>query len=158
MYIKMNYIASIVLCSCICVPIFFGCSSDVTTDSLAVQYQKIDVWTEGQPKVVRAKITVRLINRTEKSLKVGAVEGALYSPRTNTSLARFRPIIPEAYGTMSEVDLLPKQSKDFLIETPPDLQGFDISNDPQVIVKLQFTTSDGYRTEAVSAEAAVAKK
>jgi hypothetical protein len=138
-----------------------GCSKDAVTDSIAVQYEKIDVWTESpspQSKFVRAKITVKIINRTEKSLKVGALEGAIFSPKTNTSLARFRPIIPEAYGTMSEIDLLPKQTKDFIIETPPDLKGFDLSADPQVIVKISFTTTDGFRTEAISAEVPVANR
>lgn len=139
----------------------YGCSKDAITDSIAVQYQKIEIWKEspsGMPSVVRAKIVVRIINRTEKSLKVGAVEGSLVSPRNGTSLARFRPIIPDAYGTMSEVDLLPKQTREYLVETPPDLKGFDLSNEPQVIVKLSFTTSDGYRTEVASAEVPVGSR
>ncbi len=141
--------------------IIYGCSKDVITDSIAVQYGKIEIWSEtqsGKQTAIRGKISVRIINRTEKSLMVGAVEGSFINPRTKTTVARFRPIIPEAYGTMSQVDLLPKQTKEYLIETPPDLEGFDVKAVPNVIVQLHFTTSDGYRTDVTSAEVPVTSR
>ncbi len=135
-----------------------GCSKDVVTDSIMVQYGTIELWNEKPAtgaQIIRGKITVRITNRTEKSLKIGAEEGSFYDPRSKTAIARFRPIIPNAYGTMSEVDLLPKQTKEWMVETPPDLQGINVAATPNVVVKLSFTTSDGYRTDVTSAEVPV---
>lgn len=138
-----------------------GCSKEVITDSLAVTYGKMEVWTESpakRPMVIRGKFDVQIVNRTEKSLSVGAVEGVLINPRTKTAIARFRPIIPEAYGTMSEVAFLPKQTKSILVETPPDLEGFDVDKVTSVLVQLFFTSTDGYRTDLTSNEVPVGKK
>lgn len=136
-----------------------GCSSDATTDSLAIQYgpTKIAIEKAGSETNVSGTITVRLINRTEKQMNVGFLEGELISAATNEALLRFRPIIPDSYGSISTVRLLPKETREIPVVMPLGLQAFDPQKHPQVIVGLSFQTTDGYRTDAKSAPITVTK-
>jgi len=129
-----------------------GCSSDAITDSLAIQYgeTKIAIEKAGNQSNVNGTITVRLVNRTEKQMNIGFLEGELISAATNEALLRFRPIIPDSYGSISTVRLLPKETREIPVVLPRGLTAFDPQKHPQVIVGLSFQTTDGYRTDAKS--------
>lgn len=129
-----------------------GCSSDAVTDSLAIQYGDITIATEkaGSALNLNGTITVRLINRTEKQMNVGFLEGELTSASTNEALLRFRPIIPDSYGSISTVRLLPKETREIPVVMPLGLPAFDAQKHPRVIVGLSFQTTDGYRTDVKS--------
>ncbi len=140
--------------------ILTACSADAITDSLAIQYGEIVIATEkaGSETTVNGTITVRLINRTEKQMNVGFLEGELISASTNESLLRFRPIIPDSYGSISTMRLLPKETRDVPVVMPLGLQAFDRYVHPQVIVNLSLQTTDGYRTDAKSLPVVVGAK
>lgn len=140
--------------------ILSACSSDAVTDSLAIQYGTIEIATEkaGSATTVNGTITVRLINRTEKQMNVGFLEGELISAATNEVLLRFRPIIPDSYGSISTMRLLPKETRDVPVVMPLGLQAFDRSKHPQVVVGLAFQTTDGYRTDVKSLPVTVTAK
>jgi hypothetical protein len=143
-----------------CAFVFTSCSKDVTTDSLSISIGTVSVTTEKvqEKQNVTASFTVHLINRTEHGLNIAFLEGAIIDAKTNQGLVRFRPIIPESYGSISTAQLLPKQTKDFSVVTPPDLDAFDTATSPTVIVKMSFQTTDGYRADIVSAPVAVTVK
>lgn len=136
-----------------------GCSSDAVTDSLAVQFgpTKIAIEKAGAETNVSGTITVRLINRTEKQMNVGFLEGELISASNNEALLRFRPIIPDSYGSISTVRLLPKETREVPVVMPLGLTAFDVEKHPQVIVGMSFQTTDGYRTDVKSAPITVTK-
>lgn len=140
--------------------ILAACSADAVTDSLAIQYGEITIATEkaGDEVTVNGTITVRLINLTEKQMNVGFMEGELISASTNESLLRFRPIIPDSYGSISTMRLLPKETRDVPVVMPLGLQAFDRYVHPQVIVSLSLQTTDGYRTEVKSLPVVVGAK
>lgn len=140
--------------------ILSACSSDAVTDSLAIQYGTIEIATEksGSETTVNGTITVRLINRTEKQMNVGFLEGELISYATKETLLRFRPIIPDSYGSISTMRLLPKETRDVPVVIPLGLQAFDRATHPQVIVGLAFQTTDGYRTDVKSLPVTVTAK
>lgn len=140
--------------------ILTACSADAITDSLAIQYGEISIATEkaGDELTVNGTITVRLINLTEKQMNVGFMEGELISASTNESLLRFRPIIPDSYGSISTMRLLPKETRDVPVVMPLGLQAFDRYVHPQVIVSLSLQTTDGYRTEVKSLPVVVGAK
>ncbi len=141
--------------------ILSACSADAITDSLAIQYGDITIATEkgsGNETTVNGTITVRMINRTEKQMNVGFLEGEIISASTNEVLLRFRPIIPDSYGSISTMRLLPKETRDVPVVMPLGLQAFDKSKHPQVIVSLSFQTTDGYRTDAKSLPVMVTAK
>ena len=140
--------------------ILSGCSSDAVTDSLAIQYGTIEISTEksGNTTTVNGTITVRLINRTEKQMNVGFLEGELISYATKETLVRFRPIIPDSYGSISTMRLLPKETRDVPVVMPLGLPAFDRATHPQVIVGLAFQTTDGYRTDVKSLPVTVTAK
>jgi hypothetical protein len=140
--------------------ILTACSADAVTDSLAIQYGEITIATEkaGDEVTVNGTITVRLINLTEKQMNVGFMEGELISASTNESLLRFRPIIPDSYGSISTMRLLPKETRDVPVVMPLGLQAFDRYVHPQVIVSLSLQTTDGYRTEVKSLPVVVGAK
>ena len=136
-----------------------GCSKDAITDSLSISYGAITVGMEkkdGKPNL-NANITVRMINRTEQGMNVAFIEGTIIDAKTNQAIARFRPIIPQSYGTISSAQLLPKQKKDIPVITPPELEPFTTTV-ANVIVKISFQTTDGYRTEVASGPVPVASK
>lgn len=137
-----------------------GCSSDAVTDSLTVQYGQISLATEMKDTTpfLTANINVNLINRTERGMNVALLECAIYDAQTDLALIRFRPIIPQAYGSLTTVQLLPKQAREYPIVSPPALEAFDGRVHPKVVVKLSLQTTDGYRTEVASAPVAVAAK
>ena len=140
--------------------ILAGCSSDAVTDSLSIQYGAITIATEksGTGRQVTANIAVRLINRTEKQMNVGFLEGELISAATNEALLRFRPIIPDSYGSISTVRLLPKETREIPVVIPLGLTAFDTQKHPQAIVGLSFQTTDGYRTDVKSMPVTVTVK
>jgi hypothetical protein len=140
--------------------LFAGCSHDVTTDSLSVTYQSVKVLAEKvQGKaVVTAEMTIRLVNRTEHGMNIVFVDGTIIDAKTNAALLTFRPIIPDSYGSISTASLLPKQTKDYVVVTPPDLDPFDITGVSSVIMKLAIQTTDKYRTEIVSVPVAITVK
>ena len=137
-----------------------GCSSDPVTDTLSIQYGQISIGTEmkNTTPILTANINVNVINRTERGINVAFLECAIYDAKTDLALVRFRPIIPQAYGSLTTVQLLPKQTREYPIVTPPGFEGFDGRVHPSVVVKLSFQTTDGYRTEVASAPVAVAAK
>lgn len=137
-----------------------GCTSDAVTDSLSVHFSSASITTEkqqGKP-VIAANMVVRLVNRTERGMNIVFIEGTLFDASTNKALVRFRPIIPDSYGSISTGQLLPKQVKDFSVVTPLGLDGSEAVNSKSVIVKLEVQTTDGYRTEVVSAPTPIASK
>lgn len=140
--------------------ILSACSSDAVTDSLAIQYGAIEIATEksGSEMTVNGTITVQLINRTEKQMNVGFLEGELISVATKETLLRFRPIIPDSYGSISTMRLLPKETRDVPVVIPLGLQAFDRATHPQVIVGLALQTTDGYRTDVKSLPVTVTAK
>ena len=139
-----------------------GCAHKaLTTDSLAVQFGEVKVSTEKAGKAVNigGNFTVTLINRTERGMNVGFMEGALIDAATDKTVMRFRPIIPEAYGgSLSTITLIPKEKKDIPVVMPLGVESFDISQGMKVIVKLSFQTTDGYRTDAVSSPVVIVQK
>jgi hypothetical protein len=137
-----------------------GCSSDAVTDSLAIQYGDITITAEkvGAQRQVSGTITVQLVNRTEKQMNVGFLEGELISGSTNEALVRFRPIIPDSYGSISTVRLLPKETREIPVVMPLGLQAFDTKKHASVIVGLAFQTTDGYRTDVKSMPVTVTVK
>lgn len=140
--------------------IITACSSDAITDSLAIEYGEILIATEkaGSETTVNGTITVRLINRTEKQMNVGFLEGELISVATGESVLRFRPIIPDSYGSISTLRLLPKEARDVPVVMPLGLQAFDRAKHPQVVVGMSFQTTDGYRTDVKSLPVTVGTK
>lgn len=140
--------------------VFAGCSSDAITDSLFIQYGDIKISTEkaGNTMNVSGTITVRLINRTEKQMNVGFLEGEVLSASSAEALLRFRPIIPDSYGSISTVRLLPKETREVPVVMPLGLPAFDAQKYPQVIVGLSFQTTDGYRTDVKSQPVTVTSK
>lgn len=140
--------------------ILSACSSDAVTDSLAIQYGEISIATEkaGSETTVNGTITVRLINRTEKQMNVGFLEGEIISASTGETLLRFRPIIPDSYGSISTMRLLPKEARDVPVVTPLGLTAFDRTQHPQVVVGLSLQTTDGYRTDVKSLPVVVTAK
>lgn len=140
--------------------ILSACSSDAITDSLAIEYGTISIATEkaGSETTVNGTITVRLINRTEKQMNVGFLEGEIISASTGETLLRFRPIIPDSYGSISTMRLLPKETRDVPVVTPIGLTAFDRAKHPQVVVGLALQTTDGYRTDVKSLPVVVTAK
>jgi len=139
---------------------FTACSSDPLTNSLSIQYGKIEIKTEkvGERLRIDAAITVRLINRTERGMNIAFLEGVILDQNTEVAIARFRPIIPDSYGSISTAQLLPKQVKEFQVVTPRDLEPFNFTPNAPAVVKLSFQTTDGYRTEVVSAAVIIQSK
>ena len=140
--------------------LFVGCSSDAVTDSLNIQYGVVDIATEtsGSSKVLNGTIAVKLINRTEKQMNVGFLEGEIVDAKTGEALLRFRPIIPDSYGSISTVRLLPKETREIPVVLPLGLQAFDASAHPNVQVGISFQTTDGYRTTVHSNAVMVGSK
>jgi len=136
-----------------------GCSKDAITDSLSISYGNITVGMEKKDgkQTINANITVKLLNRTEQGMNVAFIEGTFIDAKTKQAIARFRPIIPQSYGTISSAQLLPKQKKDVPVITPPELEPFN-STVTSVIVKISFQATDGYRTEVASAPIPVNSK
>jgi hypothetical protein len=137
-----------------------ACTADAITDSLFINYGPISIATEkaGDQKTMNGTITVRLINRTEKQMNVGFIEAELRDANTGEALLRFRPIIPDSYGSISTARLLPKETRDVPVVMPLGLTAFDASKHPTVIVGISFQTTDGYRTDAKSHPVAVTAK
>lgn len=137
-----------------------GCSQDPNTDALSIQYGPISITVEKKDgkQQVEANMVVRLVNRTEHAMSVAFLEGSIIDAQTNLAVVRFRPIIPQSYGTISSAQLIPKQSKEFTAITPPGLEGFDATKSPRVIIKISFQTTDGYRAEVASAPVSVSVK
>jgi hypothetical protein len=140
--------------------ILAGCSSDAVTDSLFIQYGDIVISTEKAGKTINVSgtITVRLVNRTEKQMNVGFLEGEIIGAASKEALLRFRPIIPDSYGSISTVRLLPKETREIPVVLPIGLSSFDTQKNPQVIVGLAFQTTDGYRTDVKSQPVTVTVK
>jgi len=141
--------------------LLISCSSkEVETQALHASFKEIKVVTKtaGGKNGTRVEMVMRLRNRTEHTMQVGFVEATVYSTVDGKALLRFRPIVPEAYGTMSLVQLLPKQTKDFPVVSAPNLSGFDLAEHPQVIIEMALTTSDGFRTKVRSAQVPVTKE
>ncbi|MBR9976798.1 MAG: hypothetical protein KFH87_01810 [Bacteroidetes bacterium] len=145
-------IATLFVLPAMAVLLLTSCSSDAITDSLAIQYGEITIATEkaGSETNLNGTITVRLINRTEKQMNVGFLEAELVSATTNEVLQRFRPIIPDSYGSISTMRLLPKETRDVPVVIPPGIQAFDAKRHTQVVVGITFQTTDGYRTHEKS--------
>jgi len=152
---------SVFLLSLAVAAFFISCSSkEVETQALRASFKEIKVITksaEGRDGT-RVEMVMRLQNRTEHTMQVGFVETTVYSTVDGKALLRFRPIVPEAYGTMSLVQLLPKQTKDFPVVSAPNLSAFDLAEHPQVIIEMALTTSDGFRTKVRSAQVPVTKE
>jgi len=140
--------------------VFSGCTADAVTDSLFINYGQITISTEkaGGQATMNGNITIRLINRTEKQMNVGFLEGELLDANTGEALIRFRPIIPDSYGSISTVRLLPKETRDIPVVMPLGLSAFDASKHPMVIVGMSFQTTDGYRADTKSLPVVVTTK
>lgn len=134
-----------------------GCSSYTPSEMLKIGYgpTTVSMQKQGQEYFVSADITINIINTSERGMNVAFLEGTLYDQATEKALVRFRPIIPESYGSTSTAQLFPKQTRDFKVVTPLDLPGFDPAKTPNVLVKLAFQTTEGFRSEVVSAPIAV---
>jgi hypothetical protein len=137
-----------------------ACTADVSTDSLAIQYGEVKIVVENSAgkKALSGNFTVRLINRTEKQMNVGFLEAEIISGATKEKLVTFRPIIPDAYGSISTVRLLPKETKDVPVVLPYGLDAFDTSVHTTVSVGMFFQTTDGYRATIHSDAVPVATK
>lgn len=140
--------------------VIVGCSADPSTDSLTVQYKNVRVFSETieGKLLLTAEMTMHIINRTEHGMNIIFVDGSILDAKTNTQLLTFRPIIPDSYGSVSTAQLLPKQTKDFTIVTPPDSDPFSATGVSTAIVKLSILTSDEYRTEIASSPVAITIK
>jgi hypothetical protein len=138
-----------------------GCSSvNPVTDSLFVDYGAITITTEkvGKETNLNANINVILKNRTERGMNIGFLDCTLLDAVTNQALIRFRPIIPDAYGSISTVQLIPNEKKEVPVVMPQGMSAFDVSASPKVLVKISLQTTDGYRTDAVSGPVVVGAK
>ncbi len=152
---------SVLLLSLAVAALFTSCASkEVETKALRASFKEIKVITKpgAGSNGTRVEMVMHLDNRTEHTMQVGFVETTVYSAVDGKALLRFRPIVPEAYGTMSLVQLLPKQAKDFPVVSAPNLSAFDLTQHPQVIVEMALTTSDGFRTKVRSAQVPVTKE
>ncbi len=137
-----------------------ACTADAVTDSLFINYGPISISTEkaGGQTTMNGSITIRLINRTEKQMNIGFLEAELLDANTGEALVRFRPIIPDSYGSISTARLLPKETRDIPVVMPLGLAAFDLSKHPMVIVGMSFQTTDGYRADAKSLPVIVTAK
>jgi len=137
-----------------------GCTSDVSTEQLSISFKDISVVMEKKDGAnsLTANLVVPLVNRTERAMNVAFLEGSIIDASTSKVLARFRPIIPQSYGTISSAALLPKQVKDFPVITPPELEPFNTTTSPSVLISINFQTTDGFRTTKDSAPVAVINK
>ncbi|MCZ7558589.1 MAG: hypothetical protein M5R41_19550 [Bacteroidia bacterium] len=140
--------------------LFSACTADAVTDSLFINYGPISISTEkaGGQTTLNGSITIRLVNRTEKQMNVGFLESELLDANTGEALVRFRPIIPDSYGSISTARLLPKETRDIPVVMPLGLTAFDVSKHPMVIVGMSFQTTDGYRSDAKSLPVVVTAK
>jgi hypothetical protein len=140
--------------------VIVGCSQDVSTDSLSVMFKNVSVLSETVQgkQVITSEMVIHVINRTEHGMNIILVDGTILDAATNTQMLTFRPIVPNSYGAVSTVQLLPKQTKDFTIVTPPDGDPFSTRGATTAIVKLSILTSDQYRTEIVSQPVAITIK
>ncbi len=134
-----------------------GCSKDAPLAEMSFGFgpTTVTLQKQGQDYTVSADITVNIINRTERGQNIAFLEGTLYNAADEKALVRFRPIIPDSYGSTSTAQMFPKQSRDFKVVTPLDLPGFDPARYPKVLVKLAFQTTEGIRNEVVSAPVVV---
>lgn len=130
-----------------------GCSKEAPLAEMSFNYgpSSVTIQKQGQDFIVSADITMNIINRTERGQNIAFLEGTLYDASNEKALVRFRPIIPDSYGSTSTAQMFPKQSRDFKVVTPLDLPGFDPARVPKVLVKLAFQTTEGIRSEVVSA-------
>ena len=137
-----------------------GCTADAVTDSLSINFGEITVAVEkaGSQATLNGSITVRMVNLTEKQMNVGFLEGELIDASTGEALVRFRPIIPESYGSISTARLLPKETRDIPVILPLGLEAFDAARHPRVVVGLFLQTTDGYRTGVKSLPVVVTSK
>lgn len=137
-----------------------ACTADAVTDSLFINYGPISISTEkaGGQTTMNGSITIRLINRTEKQMNIGFLEAELLDANTGEALVRFRPIIPDSYGSISTARLLPKETRDIPVVMPLGLAAFDLAKHPMVIVGMSFQTTDGYRADAKSLPVIVTAK
>ncbi len=140
--------------------VFSGCTADAVTDSLFITYGAVTIATEkaGGQTTMNGNITIRLVNRTEKQMNVGFLEGEILDANSGEALIRFRPIIPDSYGSISTVRLLPKEVRDIPVVMPLGLSAFDVSRHPMVVVGMSFQTTDGYRADAKSLPVVVTSK
>ncbi len=136
----------------VCAGIIIGCSPDVSTDALQVGFSQMEVnVTEKKDNdfTSATKFTTIITNRTERVMNIVFSEATIVDAKTGEALVRFRPIVPESYGSTSTVQLFSKQTQEFPVVSPVDLYGFNPVQHPEVMIKVFFQTQ-GYRTEAVS--------
>ncbi|MAT38025.1 MAG: hypothetical protein CL946_00295 [Ectothiorhodospiraceae bacterium] len=142
------------IASCLIAALFvIGCSSDAVTDALAVTYGEdvsITVEKESESKYTcSGEISVIVQNRTDRAMNLQFQEATILDPETMNALVRFRPIIPQAHGALSTVEILSRQTIEIPIVTPLDLYGFNPNKHRQVLVQVNIGTT-GYRTSAIS--------
>jgi hypothetical protein len=130
-----------------------GCSTPQFDQSMKITFKTVDVTATktGNVTVLGASTVVSFSNRTEKALNIAIEEGTFLDNDGKKSLLRFRPIVPESYGSFASIQLLPMQVKEVTIVTPPDMEPFDLTKHTNVRIKYNITTSEGYRTEVISA-------
>lgn len=132
--------------------IIVSCSSEVITDAMTAGFsaEEVVVTQVNDTKyTVAAKFNVILTNRTERVMNIMFSEGTIVDAKTGEALVRFRPIVPNSYGSISSIQLFTKQTQEVAVVTPLDLYGFNPKTHPQVIIKMFYNTA-GYRLEAVS--------
>lgn len=136
----------------LCAGFLASCTSDVVTDALHAGYSQPEVVVTEQKDggyALAAKFTAVLTNRTERLMNVVFLEATIVDAQSGEALVRFRPIVPDSYGSTSTVQLYSGQTSEFPVVTPLDLYGFNPTMHPQVKMKVFYST-EGYRTEAVS--------
>lgn len=137
-----------------------GCSSTVDTTPLVVTFDNIDVRSEtvDNAKTLSAVMKVRVVNLNEKTVNIKFTEAEFIDTVSNVSQLRFRPIIPESYGSLSTLQLLSKQKATVEIVAPQGLIPFDVEQHPIVAIRLHIVTTDGYRTEVMSPAVRISSK
>ncbi len=155
----MKRTLSAILCVILAIAVN-SCSTPQFDQSLTIDFKTVDVQATkaDNATVLTATTVVHFSNRTEKAKNIAIEEGTFYDASGKKSLLRFRPIVPESYGSFATVGLLPMQERDVTIVTPPDMEPFDVEKYPTVRIKYNVTTSDGFRTEVMSSEFAIVKK
>jgi hypothetical protein len=146
-----NYVIPI-LSLFLVVGIIAGCSSDASTEAMTAGFSEEEVvvtQVNDTKTTVAAKFNVILTNRTQRVMNIMFSEGTIVDAKTGEALVRFRPIVPDSYGSTSTIQLFTKQTQAVPVVTPLDLYGFNPKMHPQVMIKMFYNT-DGYRLEATS--------
>ncbi len=143
---------------CLLLAGFGGCSSTVDTTPLSVTFDNVEIRSEAGATLA-ASMNVHVVNLSEKTVNIKFTEAEFVDTLENRSLLRFRPIIPESYGSLSTLQLLSKDKKTVEIVAPMGMESFtDLEQHPVVAVRLSIVTTDGYRTQVMSPAVRIIQK